>query len=75
MGNSKSSVLWGDLPGSSVQAALWGNLAVTVNRACSGGIYREATLERLYDAIYWEQKIQLAMGEFTGKQCSRSSMG
>ena len=54
-GNSKSSVLGGDLPGSSVQAVLWGNLAVTVNPACSRGIYREATLQLPYDAIHWEQ--------------------
>ena len=41
----------GNLPGSSVQAVLWGNLTGTVNSACYGGIYWEALFEQLYDVI------------------------
>ena len=42
----------GNLPESSVQAVLSGNSAGTVNPVFCGGIYREATLEQLYEVIY-----------------------
>ena len=49
IGNSKSSLLWGNLPGSN---DVRGNLQETVNPACYGGIYREAMF---YGVIYREQ--------------------
>ena len=50
------------------RAVLWCNLSGTVNPACYRAIGREAASEQLYGAIGWEQQIQLAMGQFTGKQ-------
>ena len=73
-GHSKFSVLWGNLPGSIVRAALWGHLLGTVNPACYGGIDWETFFEHLmsnlpgtvnpacYSRIYQEADFQECYG-------------